>query len=591
MDLLALLTEGKVEEFNERREHGVRLDLFAADLAGLNLKGVNLTGANLQKADLSKTDLSEAELTQTDLSGADLTEANLSGISGMRSKWRDAYLGNANLSDADLVGADLTEADLTSAKAPRTLLSGARLKRAILQKTDLSAADLAEARLQDADLTGANLEGAQMREVDLSRATLKMAKLGATDLTRARLNNSDLSEANLQGASLTSADLTEAILQGANVTGTDFTRADFTGADLTGCDLSKAITEEAELDPGVAGSSTSTVPETETAAIYVEDPKLATNGQKIAAIWENPDANGKPRIRIAHGRSGGKFSGKLGTIPAPADLAVSSNLTPCGDGFMALTVLERPGGNSLHLCAIGRGGSVGTPRSFKLGYTPVVRPMIREVDGQLYLYGIARQGPTVCVHRIDEDGLVPTLTKTMPTARGFVGGQHPTLLSKGGVLIEVGTQRLGEPMRAPASFPGRNCVACPVQGGLALAWLPSGERGFRFAIARPGDAPEESKVLPKEEIGNIDAVGNGDDAFVVFTRQPDGPSKPVSAWYAQLPGGKPELLLETEEDIFGVHVAAAETGSTPTVGVTTMDGTLEVVALQARGPTTRFHVP
>jgi len=591
MDLLALLTEEKVEEFNMRRDAGVRLDFFAADLAGLNLKGVDLTGANLQKADLSNTDLTEAELTQTDFSGADLTETKLNNVSAMRSRWRDAYLGDADLSDADLMGADFTDADFTGAKAPRAIFSGARLKRAIFHKADLSAADLAEARLPDADLSGANFQGAQMREVDLSRAILKGTKLGATDLTRARLSGADLTEADLAGASLTSADLSSAVLTGASVTGTDFTRADFTGATLSGCDLTKANTSEAEIDPAVAGSTRIKDTEIEAGAIHVEDPKIAVNGAKIAAIWENPDGKGKPQIRIAHGRAGGKFSGKLGTVPVPADLAVSSSISPSGEGFVALTVLERPGGTSVHLCDIGRGGAVSNPRSFKLGYTPAVRPMLREVDGGLYLFGIARQGPMICVHKITSEGMEPTLAKHMPTARGFVGGQHPTVLSKGGVLLAVGTHRLGEPMRAPAGFPGRASVACPVDGGLALAWLPTGERGFRFAIARPGSAPEESKVLPKEDISALDAVGNGDGAFVIFTREPAGPGESASAWYAALPGGKPELLLESAGDAYSIHIAAGDAESTPTVGVTSMDGNMEIVALGARGPSTRFSIP
>jgi len=172
-----------------------------------------------------------------------------------------------------------------------------------------------------------------------------------------------------------------------------------------------------------------------------------------------------------------------------------------------------------------------------------------------------------------------------------VGGQHPTLLSKGGVLIQVGTHRLGEPMRAPAGFPGRACVACPTDGGLALAWLPSAGKGFRFATARPGDAPEESQVLPKEDIGALDAVGTSDGAHVIFTREPTGPGETASAWVVELPGGKPELLVESDEDAYSIHVAAAEIGSTPTVGVTTMDGSLEVVALGARGPSSRFRIP
>ena len=101
MELLQLLEQEKVEEFNANRGLSTRIDLFAADLADKNLTGVNLTGVNLQKADLSGCNLTDAELNQTDLSGADLTGAVLKNISAMRSRWRDACLGEADLSDAD----------------------------------------------------------------------------------------------------------------------------------------------------------------------------------------------------------------------------------------------------------------------------------------------------------------------------------------------------------------------------------------------------------------------------------------------------------------------------------------------------------
>ena len=69
-----------------------RIDLFAVDLADKNLKGVNFAESTFVKADLSGCDPTDAELTQADLSGADLTGSVLRNISGMRSRWRDAYL-------------------------------------------------------------------------------------------------------------------------------------------------------------------------------------------------------------------------------------------------------------------------------------------------------------------------------------------------------------------------------------------------------------------------------------------------------------------------------------------------------------------
>ncbi len=69
VELLELLEQEKVREFNAARSMSGRIDLFAADLADKNLAGANLTGVNLQKADLSGCNLTDAELTQTDLSG------------------------------------------------------------------------------------------------------------------------------------------------------------------------------------------------------------------------------------------------------------------------------------------------------------------------------------------------------------------------------------------------------------------------------------------------------------------------------------------------------------------------------------------
>ncbi len=592
MDLLELLTAGKVDEFNAKREPGVRLDLFAADLSGANLAGANLAGVNLQKADLSGATMTDAELTQTDLSGADLTGAKLNGASGMRSRWRDAYLGEADLTDVDLMGADLTDADLTDAAISGAVLSGARLKRAILVNADLSAADLAEARLPDADLTSANLHGAQLREADLSRAILTSTKLTATDLTRARLTSANATGATLDSACFMSADLTKANLTGASVAGTDFTRADFTEAVLVDVDFSSATILEAELDANIAGAPAKPNDEVESGAIFVEEPQIVSTGNGLLISWENADQNGKARLRVAHGKANRKFSGKMQALPVPADLSVANAVVPAADGFVAMTILERPGGTSVNLCPVSKDGSIGQPRSVKLGYAPVVRPILRFIDGHHYLFGITRQGPTVVVHRIDEDGLNLVFGKQMATARGFVGGTIPFVLSKGGVLLDLGPKGLGAPMRVPADFPGRACVACPVEDGVALAWLPSGGHGFRFTIARPGMTPDVTQHLPKEHIGAIDAVADGDGAWVVFTREPSEPGEQAAAWVVRLPDGKPQRLSgDSDDDASGIYVAVTDEETPPTIGVTTSEGAIEVYQLKARSTPQIFRLP
>ena len=588
MELLSLLEQEKVHEFNAARSMSGRIDLFAADLADKNLTGVNLTGVNLQKADLSGCNLTDAELTQTDLSGADLTGTVLKNISAMRSRWRDAYLGEADLSDADLAGADMTDADVSDGNMARAILNGARLKRAILVKTDLTAADLSEAYIAEADLSEANLGGAQMREANLSRADLTKTNLSASDLTRAKLQGAALTGTNLTGACLNSADLTEAQLQAINVDGTDFTRADFTDAEFEDVQFDGAKLTDAQLDGGVSG--TTEAEDIGVASVHVEDPQLAVNGTKVAASWENPDRQGKPSLRVAFGAAGKGWNGKTNRIPVPADLVVSNALVAQGDGFTSMTLVDRPGGAIVNFATLGRGGKVVSTRSVKLGYAPVVRPEVRVHDDQLYLYGISRHGPTIRVDKLTDEGLEPVFGKTMPTARGFVPGQQPYVLSKGGVIVPVSPTGMGEPMRVPATFPGRAQVAAKVNDGLALAWIPSSGKGFRFCIARPGHAPEEMSVLPKVEVGTLDMVGHGDDAWVVFSRQAEMPGDASPAWVVSLPDGKPEPMYEGEEDAYSIHFASAPEADAPSVGVATFEGSLTVFSLGSRGPKQKFHI-
>jgi hypothetical protein len=70
--LLQLLTDGKIEEFNEIRKEDnySRLDFGGVDLSGRKLKSINLKVANLSEADLSNTDLEGADLSNADLASS-----------------------------------------------------------------------------------------------------------------------------------------------------------------------------------------------------------------------------------------------------------------------------------------------------------------------------------------------------------------------------------------------------------------------------------------------------------------------------------------------------------------------------------------
>jgi hypothetical protein len=244
----------------------------------------------------------------------------------------------------------------------------------------------------------------------------------------------------------------------------------------------------------------------------------------------------------------------------------------------------------INFSTIGRAGKVTDSRSVKLGYAPVVRPEVRVHDDVIHLYGISRHGPTIRVDRLTNEGLEPIFSKAMPTARGFVPGPKPHVLSKGGVIVPLSPTGMGEPMRVPATFPGRAQVAAVVDGGLALAWIPSTGKGFRFCIARPGQSPEEQVMLPKVEIGTLDMVGNGESAWAVFSHSADDGSGITHAWVVSLPYGTPEPLYEGEEDAYTIRFAEAPQGTAPSVGVSTFDGSLAVFTLGSRGPKQKFHI-
>lgn len=75
-----LLRHEKVQEFNDRRAAGEKVDLAycdfrSLDLRGLNAKGLDLTGAYFRGADLRGVDFSE-----TMLDGVSIATAKISGV-------------------------------------------------------------------------------------------------------------------------------------------------------------------------------------------------------------------------------------------------------------------------------------------------------------------------------------------------------------------------------------------------------------------------------------------------------------------------------------------------------------------------------
>ena len=81
-EFIALLKNGKIEEFNRVRPAG-EIDLRKANLAGADLWGANLTEVILIGADLTEANLARADLRWANLCKADLTEADLTGAKNL----------------------------------------------------------------------------------------------------------------------------------------------------------------------------------------------------------------------------------------------------------------------------------------------------------------------------------------------------------------------------------------------------------------------------------------------------------------------------------------------------------------------------
>jgi uncharacterized protein YjbI with pentapeptide repeats len=180
-DLLELLRDGKIDEFNKiRKQTYILLDCHDLNLSGLNLRRVDLHDANIRDAKLEDAKLSTANLTKADLRGANLSRAILNGANLSR-----AILNGANLSRANLSGANLSRADITDAQVVKANFNNANLRQTSFQRSNLcrsvfTKADLFISYFNDADLTESNWMG--------------------TDLMRAHFWNANLTKADFRGA-------------------------------------------------------------------------------------------------------------------------------------------------------------------------------------------------------------------------------------------------------------------------------------------------------------------------------------------------------------------------------------------------------
>lgn len=598
MDLMELLEKGDVETFNATRPESGKLDLFAADLAEVSLVGVDLSRANVDKSDFTGADLSDSTLLGASLSGIDGTGMKLCNALAIKARAKEAWMDECDLSEADFTRGNFTEAVLERSIGTGVVFAGARLVEVNAKGASWTDADLVEASMHKIDLTGADLRRADLSEAKATEANLTEAKLDQAVGPHARLSG-----AILVGASLVGARFPGANLQGADLTNADLSMSDLTGANLTdakleGAKLQGAVLADAVLD-GVAltgidltGVDLSGVDPTplglsqeqldQVAAIGVEVPKDAPiqvsgalgarSGSNHLVLWDNVDGKteeDEPITSLRYAVFGKKPSGPR-VLPVPADKVLARSIGTDGDGFRVAVLRDRPGGVALVVYRIEGDGTIADASSGALGYDPMVRPVMGE-DGKPVLWGMARRGPTLVVHRPGDDGFVPVHSQRIATARGFLGKHHPVIASKGGT-VQVATARGGgSPRRTPDGFPGRLGSAAPVDDRILCVWIVErvGDTpgGLRFAWLERRGNPETEVLTTNDMVTSLDVLGQGERAHLCWVEISLGGGQ---LWTCSFPDPAPKKIAE---DIDASRVSFTSTASgEPALLVTTTDG-------------------
>lgn len=583
MTLLELLTSGRIDEFNAKRGQRVTLDFFAADFSGMELAGADLSGANLEKADLSGADLTGAVLAKTNLCGADLTDAKLANVVAIKARLREAYLGNAQADGAEFSGADFTEADLTGFVSVGGHFAGSRFKEAVLANAVLTNADLSECKLGDADLRAADLCGAKLTNAEMARANATGARFIGAQMSGARLAGSVL-----KGAVLTRADLTGADLSGVDLTGAELTDANFERADLFEATVDAEAMKVAKAPAGFAEAPVAAAQADEGVELHFDDPSVAASGAATAALWENADADDVDTLRCLVTRNAKPTASGSKAIAIPIDQVLARYVLPSKNGFECVLFLDRPAGFELMVMSVDRQGTFGPPRSVRLGYTPVVKPVMVPEDESFLVFGIGRQG-ALSVHRFDGTALVELMRAPANTYRGFCGRLDPVLLGKGGTVAAVLPEGIGRLQTAPAGYPGRLTAAAHAPGGeqIALAWVGKNEKGLRFQHL--GKDTESVRFDTAHEVGALDLRAVGNRWLLVYTRESAKDTETTTPMAVWLPGGKPFALLEGD-DLVDVEDVRLLPGKEPRVAMVTLGEDLLVADVTDSGATLRARL-
>ncbi|MFK5947820.1 MAG: pentapeptide repeat-containing protein [Methylococcales bacterium] len=79
-ELYRLLREGKIDEFNSRKENGESCDLKSSDFRNVDLTGLNANGLDLSNCYFRMSNLRGIDFSSTRLEGASIHGAQISGV-------------------------------------------------------------------------------------------------------------------------------------------------------------------------------------------------------------------------------------------------------------------------------------------------------------------------------------------------------------------------------------------------------------------------------------------------------------------------------------------------------------------------------
>jgi uncharacterized protein YjbI with pentapeptide repeats len=118
-ELVQLLKNGFVEEFNEFKKINESLDFAEIELSGCDVHGANFSGADLTGSDFGECNLSDVNFSDCDLSSVIFTRSslhhtNFSNTTLAGAKFNHSEILNCDFTEADMTGVDFIEANLSN---------------------------------------------------------------------------------------------------------------------------------------------------------------------------------------------------------------------------------------------------------------------------------------------------------------------------------------------------------------------------------------------------------------------------------------------------------------------------------------------